>query len=87
MAGIPGVNGSVTSMSSLCHSHIGSAVVSPMNSIPISLCIPIYHSTHVHISMHNLPSLLTLEAGPAAGEEVGVMEEPAGDGIAKASGV
>lgn len=28
-----------------------------------------------------------LEAGPAAGDGVGVMEEPTGEGIAKASGV
>ena len=34
-----------------------------------------------------IPVLLRFEAGPAAGEDVGVMEEPAGDGIANASGV
>ena len=34
-----------------------------------------------------VPNLLTLEEGPAAGEEVGVMEDPAGNGMAKASGV
>lgn len=28
-----------------------------------------------------------LDAGPAAGEEEGVMEEPAGEGMARASGV
>jgi len=34
----------------------------------------------------HVPILLALDAGPAAGEGVGVMEEPAGEG-ARASGV
>ncbi len=34
-----------------------------------------------------VPILLELEAGPAAGEGEGVMEEPAGDGTVSASGV
>ena len=34
----------------------------------------------------SVPILLALDAGPAAGEGVGVMDEPAGEG-AKASGV
>ena len=34
-----------------------------------------------------VPILLELEAGPAAGEGEGVMEEPAGDGTVRASGV
>ena len=34
-----------------------------------------------------VPALLMLDAGPAAGEVVGVMDEPTGEGIARASGV
>lgn len=34
-----------------------------------------------------LPILLAFEAGPAAGDGVGVMDDPAGEGIARASGV
>ena len=34
-----------------------------------------------------VPILLMFEAGPAAGEGVGVLDEPAGEGTAKASGV
>ena len=42
---------------------------------------------HVTSSNINIPILLMLDAGPAAGEGVGVIEEPAGEGIARASGV
>ena len=34
-----------------------------------------------------LPILLMFEAGPTAGEDVGVLDKPAGEGTAKASGV